>query len=408
MPSLYVHVPFCLKKCAYCAFYSLPLTGKGRGKRESNVSSLIRTYLDALAKEIVIRREKVPTGVFSLFIGGGTPTALDEEQLDQLLGMTAEAFSFIAEGENAVQNSAVEKTIEANPGTLSEKKAGILVRHGINRVSLGVQSFNDRILKTVGRIHTAEDVYTGVGLLRKAGIGNLNLDLIFGLPGQTLADWQETLKKAVSVCPEHLSLYALTLEKGTPLAQKYLSPTDSFTNRTEPDLPFLPDDDLQADMYEWAADFLKKEGYVHYEIANFALPGYECRHNLAYWQGKDYIGLGPGAVSCLDGIRTKNPEDLDKYAEMADRGIEPSAGGETENLTREERISEYVILGLRTLAGIDLFLFEKKFNITMQDIYGEIMEKYIERKVLLVERGRLRLNPSYFFVANAILRKFIL
>lgn len=411
MPSLYVHVPFCRKKCSYCAFYSLPLD-----------PTLISCYLQGVTQETSLRSKEASTGVSSLFLGGGTPTALGIRELDQLLdtidrgyrGKPAEKCSGDLLEEQADQpgipapEKTVEKTAEANPGTLTAEKLAVLCSYGINRISLGAQSFNDQMLKGIGRIHRAEDIRLGVELIRKAGIENLNLDLIFGLPGQTLLDWRNTLRQAVQLAPEHLSIYALTLEENTPLGRKFSERAGSPAKALGENYPGLPDDDLQADMYEWAVGYLQDNGYKRYEISNFARPGFECRHNLAYWQGEAYLGIGPGAVSCLEGIRTKNVEDLPKYWERLQAGRPAFDPAETEVLTRNQLISEYMMLGLRTAEGIDLLAFKHKFKTAVQDIYDRQLANYIDRKILILDKTKLRINPAYLFVANSILQEFIL
>lgn len=385
IPSLYVHVPFCLKKCAYCAFYSLPL---------SCFPEAINSFLQGISQEIECRRIKAPQGVFSLFLGGGTPTALSAEELDFLLGLIHKNFTF--------GSQAPEKTVEANPGTITADKLTVLRFYGINRISLGAQSFHDQMLQRIGRIHTASDIRSAVKLIRQAGIKNLNLDLIFGLPGQTIADWQDTLKQAVEMEPEHLSVYALTLEEDTPFGRIYLA------DHKKDDCALIPDDDLQADMYELAGGYLRDMGYIHYEISNFARPGYECHHNQAYWSGEDYLGLGPGAVSCLDGVRTKNREDIYLYQQMTSSGQMAFDPAETEILSLEQKVFEAMMLGLRTAAGIDFAVFEHKFHRPLQDIYGQILVKYMDREILFIRDGCLRLQEKYFFIANVVLQEFIL
>ncbi len=225
MPSLYVHVPFCLKKCDYCAFYSVPLldTDTHEHQRECREESSERVsrYLQGIAAEIQLRKAEAPQGVSSLFLGGGTPTVLAPKALDQLLQNIHAGFAF------ETNSTRVEKTVEANPGTLKPEKLAVLRQYGINRISLGVQSFNDELLKGIGRIHTAEDIYHAVKFIRNAQIDNLNLDLIFGLPGQTMADWQKTLQKAVELSPEHLSIYALTLEEKYAAGQQISGKSES-------------------------------------------------------------------------------------------------------------------------------------------------------------------------------------
>ncbi len=395
MTSLYVHVPFCLRKCYYCAFYSLSLAEHAGDERDK-----IREYLTGLEQEIKVRHTEAPTGVSSLFLGGGTPTALNPQELDRLLNFISSRFSFPSTDKDGL--FPIEKTVEANPGTITKEKLAVLRHYGINRISLGAQSFNDSQLQIIGRIHTSEDIKLGVELIREAGFANLNLDLMFGLPGQTIEEWQDTVRQAVSLAPEHLSIYGLSLEEETPLGRQY-----DLSSLSKQEKPPLPDDDQQADMYEWVVSFLETQGYIHYEIANFAQPGFEGRHNLSYWQGKDYLGLGPGAVSCLDAVRTKNVQDVDLYLNKLASGIKP-VGEEVESLTREQQISEYVMLGLRTTKGIDIKLFEEKFKINIQDIYGYKLVNYIDRDLLLLNEGWLRINPAYLFVSNSILRDLIL
>ncbi len=431
MTSLYVHVPFCLKKCSYCTFYSLPLSAvQVRNKQFYGDSDLISSYLSGVKREIALRNMEAPHGVSSLFLGGGTPTVLSPNQLDRLLGEIHQHF-VIQDKPN------IEKTVEANPGTLDAEKLDVLKNYGINRISLGVQSYNDILLKKIGRIHTSKDIDQAVSLVRRAGFSNLNLDLIFGLPGQIMEDWQDSLNRAVELSPQHLSIYALTLEEDTPLGRRYLSEQTAqktwnstcssnhltqstfelsiehpFEIQSDLESPvkredFLPDDDLQADMYEWAVGFLQEKGYDHYEISNFARQGYECRHNLSYWRSEDYIGLGPGAVSCIQAIRTKNIENITAYTRMLKSEKKPFDLEETEVLTPKQLISEYMMLGLRTAKGIDIGEFNNKFMFNIQDIYGQIMANYMDRNVLFLSEERLMINPSYYFIANSIILDFI-
>lgn len=412
MTSLYVHVPFCLKKCNYCAFYSVSLD-----QSLSTGSERVSAYLDGLEREIALRINEAPEqGVSSLFIGGGTPTALDIHGLDRLLGLLHKDYRFPkpedASGEFTTDKMAaqsdevkdktgvkkdIEKTVESNPGTLDLEKLLLMRNHGINRISLGAQCFDDQILKRIGRIHSSQDIYRGVELIRKAGIESLNLDLMFGLPGQMMTGWQDSLQQAVALNPEHLSLYALTIEEGTPLYKEYLSGESTFS-----------DDDTQADMYEWAAAYLHSKGYAHYEVSNFAKPSFECRHNLAYWRSEEYIGLGPGAVSCLGGVRSKNLENTTMYQHMLASGKRPVDDSSTEVLTTDQRISEYMMLGLRTLEGIGLKEFAEKFHTEVQNIYGQTVSNYLNKGILQISDARLKINPSYLFVLNSVLLDFIL
>lgn len=390
MTGLYVHVPFCRRKCDYCAFYSIPSLEPG----------LIETYLTGLQKEAFLRSKDAPDGVSSLFIGGGTPTALPEEGLRRMLEILGQAFRL---------EDNCEQSVEANPGTLNQEKLQILSRAGINRISLGAQSFSEELLRGLGRIHRVQEIKEGVRMARAAGFKNLNLDLMFGLPGQTFPMWQKTLLEAAALAPEHLSLYALSLEERTPLAERYaahLVHPAAPSHPSRPALP-LPGDDIQADMYGWAVEQLTKAGYVHYEVSNFALPGRECRHNLAVWRGEDYLGLGPGAVSTLRGVRGRNVEDVVGYAGYLAQDALPQDPVDVEVLSPGELRGERVILGLRLREGVSLNAFRADFGVDLRDSYPEVLERYLRQGVLVLADGFLKLNPKYVFVANAVLKDFV-
>lgn len=387
MPSLYVHVPFCLQKCDYCAFYSHSL--------KDSSPELIISYLEGLEIELAKRQKDAPQGVSSLFIGGGTPSVLEAKDLERLLGMVRKFFP---------SDQQTERTMEGNPGTLTEEKIDIIQRQGINRFSLGIQSFNDKLLKLVGRIHTADQARKAIQELRSAGFKNLNLDLMFGLPGQTLEVWQETLEEALENSPEHLSLYGLMLEEGTPLYKRYSMAGNPYLNVQS---ALLPDENLQAEMYEWAVRRLKRAGYRHYETSNFARRGYECRHNLGYWRGEDYLGVGPGGVTYLKRVRWKNIEDVCMYRQrlVEHKALVDEAGEEV--LTLRECMAERIILGLRLEEGVDLQAFRKDFGADLRDIYQRVLERYTYKDVFRIEGGFLRLNAKYSFVANSILQEFV-
>ena len=384
MPSLYIHVPFCVQKCDYCAFYSHALV--------SSPKDLIAVYLDGLEVEMEKRKKDAPQGVSSLFIGGGTPTALKDRDLEHLMEMIHRNFHL---------NPGAEQTIEGNPGTITQSKLTILRRYGINRFSLGVQAFDDKLLSAVGRIHTAQEAREAVGRLRTAGFDNISLDLMFGLPGQDMATWQATLDEALSYSPEHLSLYGLMLEEGTPLYERYKEESNAKIDDQ------LPDDDLQADMHDWAVERLKKAGYSNYETSNFARPGYECRHNLGYWRGEDYLGLGPGGVSCLNRVRWKNIEEVRTYQSRLHNGQDPIDEAGQEALSLHECMAERMILGLRLEEGVHLTSFRDDFGVDLRDIYREVLERYQDKDVFIFQGDYLRLNEKYSFVANGILQEFV-
>ncbi|MDR3602165.1 MAG: radical SAM family heme chaperone HemW [Desulfosporosinus sp.] len=384
MPSLYIHVPFCVKKCDYCAFYSQALINSSE--------DLIGVYLEGLEIEMAKRRKDAPQGVSSLFIGGGTPTALQDRDLAHLMAMIQRNFHW---------NPEVEYTIEGNPGTITPAKLTILRSYGINRFSLGVQAFDDKLLSAVGRRHTARQAREAIGHLRTAGFNNLNLDLMFGLPAQDLSRWQASLEEALAYAPEHLSLYGLMLEEGTPLYKRYTAETREKT------LNQLPDDDLQAEMQEWAVQRLKEEGYTHYETSNFARPGYECRHNLGYWRGEDYLGFGPGGVSCLNRVRWKIIEDVRVYRSRLQSGQDLADEAGQEPLALQECMAERMILGLRLEEGVNLTAFKNDFGVDLRDIYRDVLERYKAQDVFKIKGDFLCLNPRYSFVANSILQEFV-
>ncbi|MDR1069808.1 MAG: radical SAM family heme chaperone HemW [Gracilibacteraceae bacterium] len=375
---LYIHVPFCAQKCAYCAFYS------EAGERADPAAR--REYLAALALDF---GQAAAGGTFdTLYLGGGTPTVLSPAELAELTDITR----------RAVFAPGAEKTAEANPGSLTEEKLAVLRAGGFNRLSLGVQSLSDTLLARIGRRHRADDVWRALRLARRAGFGNIGADLLFGLPGQTDADWQTAVRAMTDAGLSHLSLYALTPEEKTPLA------ADLAAGRTR-----LLGDDAQADMYAWAREYLTGAGYRQDEISNFSLPGRACRHNAGYWRGEEYLGLGPGAVSCLtegsQPVRTRRAA-LKEYAALLRAGLPPLAEG-AEPLDRETRIKEYVMLRLRTREGLDRREFSRRFGASLEDVFGETPEQLIRARLLLSEGDGLRLDPDRYFVANSILVKFM-
>ena len=408
MPSLYIHVPFCVQKCDYCAFYSHTLVNSPK--------DLIVMYLEGLGVEMAKRREDAPHGVSSLFIGGGTPTSLKDRDLDRLMDMIHRHFHL---------NPGAECTVEGNPGTITASKLNILRSYGINRFSLGVQTFDDKLLKAVGRMHTAQEAREAIGRLRTTGFDNISMDLMFGLPAQDMATWQATIEEALSYSPEHLSLYGLMLEEGTPLYERFNEGSNDKTDKTDKTegvkmvsisrlCPInavqgdqLPDDELQAEMHDWAVERLRQAGYKNYETSNFARPGYECRHNLGYWQGEDYLGLGPGGVSCLNRVRWKNIEEVRTYQSRLHNGQDPVNEAGRETLSLHECMAERMILGLRLEEGVNLTSFRIDFGADLRDIYRDVLEPYKNQDVFMFQGEYLRLNPKYTFVANSILKEFV-
>lgn len=379
--GLYLHLPFCLRKCPYCDFASVALDQVGG-------LPFARRYLDALAVELDLRaasEEFFGAAAETLYLGGGTPTILPPEWLADLLTRLRYRFPFAADA---------EITVEANPGTVDREKLSALLAAGINRISLGVQSFSDPLLKTLGRIHTAADAEAAISAARAAGCDNLNLDLIYGIPRQTLDDWRSTLRNALESRPEHISAYALSLEPGTPLAR------DIAAGR----LP-APDDDLTADMYSLAAELLPQAGCLHYEISNFALPHRECRHNRRYWANAEYLGLGASAHSYRGGLRWNNVPDPRVYTERLDKGGLPVQRAEA--LSARERVGEMLILGLRRAEGVSEEQIAERCGPAPREVFAEEIEQLCKQGFLIAEQGSLRMPRDAWFVSNEVLAHFV-
>ena len=360
--GLYLHIPFCRSKCIYCDFYSLP---SAEDQMDRYVSALCR-HLKETAPQAA------PYTVDTVYFGGGTPSYLEVKRLKKLLKTVEKHYALSREA---------EVTMEANPDSLRDwRDVRALRRAGVNRISLGVQSTDDAELKTIGRVHTFAQV-------RRGGVKNLSLDLIYGLPDQTMERWQATLAQAADLGPEHLSCYGLKVEEGTPLWRM----RESLV---------LPDDDLQADMYLWAVDFLARRGYEQYEISNFARPGFASRHNLKYWTLQEYAGFGPGAHSDFGGVRYAFVRDLAAYCAGVESG--GSILSESERISDRERHREYLMLGLRTAAGISRRAFESRCRTSFDPIEG-VLEKLAAPGYARKEGDRWRLTPVGFLVSNQII-----
>ena len=363
--GLYVHIPFCRQKCAYCDFYSLP---HSEAKMDDYTAALLR-HMEEVAPRASAHR------VDTIYFGGGTPSYLGSRRLSKLLRTLRKRFDV---------SPAAEITLEANPDSACDVKSlRALRRAGFNRISLGVQSADDDLLRVVGRVHTFRQVQESVTAVRKAGFRNVSLDLIYGLPGQTMQQWQDTLSAAVVLHPEHLSCYGLKLEPNTPLYERRLTET-------------FPDDDTQADMYLYAVTLLEQNGYGQYEISNFARPGFASRHNLKYWHMEEYAGFGPGAHSDFGGVRYAYIRDLDSY--LSGRLV-LSESESDDTLTRDY---EYVMLSLRTAEGID----RRRFELTYRQRFQPMEELFLQYEgaglATRTEQG-WRLTPRGFLVSNSII-----
>ena len=363
--GLYLHIPFCKSKCAYCDFYSLPHC---EDRMDAYTQALIR-HLEEVAPQASSQT------VDTVYFGGGTPSYLGSKRLCRIVKTVYKRYKVSKDA---------EITLEANPDSAGDwKELRTLRRAGFNRLSLGVQTVDDGLLRQIGRIHTYEQVMQSVAAARMAGLENLSVDLIYGLPSQTLAQWQETLTAVTALQPAHVSCYGLKLEEGTPLWQQ--RDTVSF-----------PDDDAQADMYLWAVEYLAREGYAQYEISNFARPGRESRHNLKYWQMQPYAGFGPGAHSDFGNVRFAYAKDLDRYI----------AGelvlSEREEIAQRERCMEYIMLSLRTAQGIDRRQFERTYCLPFTALQT-LFARYEGYGLAVPTEGGWRLTPRGFLVSNHLI-----
>ncbi len=375
--GLYIHIPFCIKKCSYCDFYSMPAGSSGMLKR----------YVKAVQKELEIKAASLADKrMKTVYAGGGTPSILAGEELKSIIDAVRE---YLDLDDNA------EISLEANPATLDAGKLKAIRKAGFNRISLGVQSFQDDDLHILGRSHNARDAVNTIKVIQDSGISNYNLDLIYGIPGQTISKWEETLGIALELEPAHLSVYLLQLDENTPLA------VDIGKGRFQ-----LTGEDSEAQMYDMGIDMIEQGGFEQYEISNFARPGYECQHNLIYWKAREYMGIGAGAVSFTDKRRYINKKDLNHYLWALDKG-RASEVEELENMMdQQELVADAIILGLRMCDGINLEQFDFRYGIKILDYYKDIIEKYIDRGLLNISKGQLRFTRRAYFISNEVLCHF--
>ena len=370
--SLYIHIPFCKQKCFYCDFPSY--SGKERFKED---------YVDALIKEI----EKRARGyiIKTIFIGGGTPSYLEVNQIEKLL---------LAINKLNLHKD-IEFSMECNPGVLFKEKLIAMKNGGVNRISFGLQSTKDSLLKEVGRIHSYEEFLDNFKLARELGFKNINVDIMYGLPNQTVEDWKDTLETICSIKPEHISAYSLIIEEGTV-----------FYNLYEKGLLKLPTEEMEREMDKLTKGVLKDHGYHQYEISNYSLDGKECEHNKVYWQLKDYIGLGTAASSYIDGTRIKNIDNIEEYISKINSGIEVYE--EKYINSEEDEIEEFIFMGLRMNKGISIKEFEERFNMSVESIYEKVLEKNIKNGFLKKENGRIYLTSIGMDFSNNVMAEFIL
>ncbi|MFZ5899386.1 MAG: radical SAM family heme chaperone HemW [Bacillota bacterium] len=371
----YIHVPFCKRKCYYCDFASYPF---------DRVDADL--YLRVLPREIELRAGLLGHAeATSIFFGGGTPTTLPGKVIAGIIDELSRYYS-LAPG--------LEITVEANPGTLDEVKLLELRKAGVNRISLGMQAAQDRLLQLLGRSHKFKDVAEAVEMVRDAGFANLSLDLIYGVPEQTMDDWRETVETALSFEPQHISAYALEVHEGTRLAELI-----ALGELQE------CDEGLAVDMYRSLQSRLKEAGFGQYEISNFARPGYECRHNLTYWRNEDYVGYGPGACSHIDGCRQTNEQDLMQFAVRLFAGELPVA--EKDCPDRKVQMAETTFLGLRLTAGLDRAAFADRFGEDPVEVYASVIPRLVQQGLLEVDGRSIRLTDAALPVANEVFEAFL-
>jgi oxygen-independent coproporphyrinogen-3 oxidase len=363
--SLYVHIPFCIRKCLYCDFNSC-----------SN-NELQDGYIDELVNEI----QRIDIKNFeTIFVGGGTPTILSLINLKKVL--------------EALQKfNAAEYTFESNPGTINERNLSLLKEYGVNRLSIGLQAWQDSLLMKLGRIHNINDFLEGYNIARKVGFNNINVDLMFGIPDQRMEDWVETIRNVIEINPEHISCYGLIIEEGTPFKRLY-----------DEDRLNLVEEDIERDMYHYAINELKQAGYEHYEISNFSKKGFECKHNITYWKLDEYLGVGAGSHSFINNKRFSNLKNIQKYI----NGVrENNIIEETSNVLQNDLLSEYMFLGLRMMDGISKMDFKKRFGENIEIIYGNEISDLIRKGLLIENNNNIKLSEKGIDFSNQVFVEFL-
>ncbi|AEJ25505.1 oxygen-independent coproporphyrinogen III oxidase [Streptococcus equi subsp. zooepidemicus] len=369
--SAYVHIPFCTQICYYCDFSKVFIKNQP-----------VDAYLEALIKEF---ESYQINSLKTLYIGGGTPTAITAKQLDYLLSHLQQHLQL---------DQLEEFTIEANPGDLTEDKIAVLGQSAVNRISLGVQTFNDKQLKQIGRSHTEAQIYTTIASLKEAGFQNMSIDLIYALPGQTIQQVKENVAKALALDIPHLSLYSLILEHHTV-----------FMNKMRRGKLQLPTEDLEAEMFEYIISEMEASGFEHYEISNFTKPGFESRHNLMYWNNDEYFGCGAGASGYLNGIRYRNRVPIQHYLKAVADG---NARLSEEVLTKEEMMEEELFLGLRKKSGVSVSRFQEKFGLSFESRYGSVVRELQAQGLLVEDKDFIRMTKKGLFLGDSVAEKFIL
>ncbi|XQY90768.1 radical SAM family heme chaperone HemW [Metabacillus sp. HB246100] len=375
--SAYIHIPFCHHICHYCDF------NKVFFKQQP-----VDEYIEMVIQEMKYATGKQPDDPMkTIFIGGGTPTALTPHQLERLLeGITSEL---------NLTSELIEFAVEANPGELTEDKLIVLKNAGVNRLSIGVQSFNDELLKKIGRVHTKKDVFRTIEQAEKIGFDNLSLDLIYALPGQTVEDFQDTLTTSLSLDVKHYSAYSLIIE-----------PKTVFYNLMKKGKLSLPPQELEAEMYELAMEEMEKHGFMQYEISNYAKPGYESQHNLTYWNNEDYYGFGAGAHGYVNGVRTSNIGPVKKFIDSVKEKNE--AFQDLHHVTLSEKMEEEMFLGLRRTKGVSHSLFKQKYGVSIEDKFPETVKKLVHQGLLQNEDDFISLTRKGKLLGNEVFQEFLL
>lgn len=399
--EIYIHIPFCVKKCDYCDFLSAPADFETKEK-----------YVEALINEIKLNKNKMSEYVVdTVFIGGGTPSLLEENQISKIM-------SVLRDNCNMSENP--EITIECNPGTITESKLLEYKKSGINRISFGLQSANDEELKSIGRIHNYAGFLESYNLARKCGFDNINVDLMSALPGQTLKSYEETLNKVVRLEPEHISAYSLIVEENTLMYDRVKKAQIKGIN-------ILPDEESERKMYYLTNNILRSNGYRKYEISNYSKPGKECKHNIGYWQRKEYLGFGIGAASLYKENRYNNISDINKYIEVLTNNIKENSinnvgnSSEVENqvnilnsivknlqqLTERDRMEEFMFLGLRMMEGVSMEKFEQYFGKTYMEVYGKVQKRMEDKRFLINDNGYVKLTEFGIDLSNYVMSEFL-
>lgn len=399
--EIYIHIPFCVKKCDYCDFLSAPADLETKEK-----------YVEALINEIKLNKNKMSEYVVdTVFIGGGTPSLLEENQISKIM-------SVLRDNCNMSENP--EITIECNPGTITESKLLEYKKSGINRISFGLQSANDEELKSIGRIHNYAGFLESYNLARKCGFDNINVDLMSALPGQTLKSYEETLNKVVRLEPEHISAYSLIVEENTLMYYRVKKAQIKGIN-------ILPDEESERKMYYLTNNILRSNGYRKYEISNYSKPGKECKHNIGYWQRKEYLGFGIGAASLYKENRYNNISDINKYIEVLTNNIKENSinnvgnSSEVENqvnilnsivknlqqLTERDRMEEFMFLGLRMMEGVSMEKFERYFGKSYMEVYGKVQKRMEDKRFLINDNGYVKLTEFGIDLSNYVMSEFL-